>query len=127
MAPPGQATITKREALLILHRFIMIFMCSALNGIRIQYFISRDGESFESVYRIKINSDSSSKSTYKWLYSDNNIRQYKASVNKNDVRFVKVGAKNINKTPAWHAQPGEVTWLFIDEIEITEKKLKDKL
>ena len=32
---------------------------------------------------------------------------------------MKVGAKNINKTPAWHAQPGEVTWLFIDEIEIT--------
>lgn len=92
----------------------------------IEYLISRDGETFESVYSIKINSDSSSKSTFKWLYSDNNIRQYKAVVNKNEVKFVKVVAKNINKTPAWHAQPGEVTWLFIDEIEITEKK-QDKL
>ena len=40
-------------------------------------------------------------------------------------RYVRIKAVNYGKLPKWHVSAGEQAWLFVDEIEIDARKLKN--
>ncbi len=50
---------------------------------------------------------------------EKSVSRYELVLNGNSCRFVKVEISNYGTAPEWHpAQPGEVMWLFVDEIII---------
>ena len=49
------------------------------------------------------------------------------SLNAVPARYVRVKAVNYGKLPKWHVSAGEQAWLFVDEIEIDARKLKNAI
>jgi predicted alpha-1,2-mannosidase len=49
---------------------------------------------------------------------DSNLTTLEFSINKPNIQYVKVVAKNFGKLPEWHLGSGGDAWIFIDEIEI---------
>jgi predicted alpha-1,2-mannosidase len=47
-----------------------------------------------------------------------NLQTFSFSINKPNIQYVKVVAKNFGKLPDWHLGSGGDAWIFIDEIEI---------
>jgi arylsulfatase len=46
------------------------------------------------------------------------VKKYKAQINNQKVRFIKIQAKNVGVCPVWHDGAGSKCWLFVDEIVI---------
>ncbi len=76
----------------------------------ITYYVSTDGKNFSKVYQIKNKDDKEN--------SAPGIKDFKASLNELNARYVKVLARNIGVCPAWHVAAGDKAWLFVDEISV---------
>ncbi|MDR2835434.1 MAG: GH92 family glycosyl hydrolase [Bacteroidales bacterium] len=50
------------------------------------------------------------------------IQEFKENYKKLKTRYIKVFAEYYGVLPKWHLSPGYDSWLFIDEIEISEKE-----
>lgn len=76
----------------------------------VEYSVSKDGENFEVVKR-----ESSEVCSDK---SNSQIKTFKCEIDKREVRYIRVQAKNIGKCPDWHVGAGSKAWIFTDEIVI---------
>jgi hexosaminidase len=76
----------------------------------VEYSVSENGENYEAVVSLK--NDVSPR------ISDRIIKEFSGKIKNVKTRYVKVHAKNIGLCPEWHFSPGEMAWLFIDEIII---------
>lgn len=46
------------------------------------------------------------------------VKSFTFSINKRNIQYIKVVAKNLGKLPEWHLGAGGDAWIFIDEIKI---------
>jgi hexosaminidase len=77
---------------------------------KVVYFISPDGENFKPVTeRI---------SKYPENYSEKTIVEFKAEIEAQEARYIRVFAENVGICPDWHMGAGDKAWIFIDEIII---------
>ncbi|MDP4173981.1 MAG: glycoside hydrolase family 31 protein [Bacteroidota bacterium] len=77
----------------------------------VTYEVSEDGINFKKVYDENLANVSSSQLAPF-------VKEVKAKVDKNNVRFIKIIAKNLGVIPNWHSAKGEKPWLFVDEVYI---------
>jgi len=78
----------------------------------VEIFGSTDGETFQSLSKnISSLSDRETKPTIMNFSVDSTVK----------VKFIKIKAKNYGLLPEWHLGAGGKSWIFIDEIEISEK------
>lgn len=76
----------------------------------IEYSISTDGVNYTKVYEIKNPADEKN--------SAGGVKDFDATFNGTEVRYVKILAKNVGVCPSWHVAAGNKAWLFVDEISI---------
>lgn len=46
------------------------------------------------------------------------VRRFNVPIDNEEVRYLRITAKNVGILPPWHAQKGEAAWLFVDELTI---------
>ncbi len=77
----------------------------------IKYFVSLDGKNFEEVY-------STIPDSINQHNKNSEIKKYSVKLKHEEVRFIRISAKNMGVCPKWHPGDGNKAWLFIDEIYI---------
>ncbi len=77
---------------------------------KVVYYISADGKKFEQLTvqqsTIVLESNEEEKEIFTKLFSPVKVK------------FVKIFAEGVKQNPAWHKYPGELCWVFVDEIVI---------
>lgn len=77
---------------------------------KVDFYISEDGKNYRHLGTV----ENSVSPEYKGAIIDDYVF--------NDIgrkaRYVKVKAKNIGENPEWHKNPGEKSWLFVDEVVV---------
>lgn len=74
----------------------------------VEFLISDDGETFESV-----SIETNEVLEQQW---GRQIRTFETSLKHKETRYVKIVAKNIGESPSWHSDAGSNAWLLADEI-----------
>ncbi len=74
----------------------------------IEVFISLNGVDFVSAGKVEVPSTLRNPD---WIQKD-----FSVDIPNEDVRFVKIFAKNYNELPKWHPEAGGKPWLMVDEI-----------
>jgi len=74
---------------------------------KIEYFISTDGINFTKVFKKEI-------PVLERI--EDKIWNISVKLKKQEARFIKIKAANIQNCPEWHIGKGGRTWLFVDEI-----------
>jgi hypothetical protein len=74
---------------------------------KISYSVSPNGNKFEEVAEFK------EKITSSW---GSEAKEFNKDFPEENVRYIKVSAKNIKTCPDWHQGKGGKAWMFIDEI-----------
>lgn len=78
--------------------------------VKIEYYVSADGKDFKKVFETE-NLAVEGK-------EEESIKEFKKELNEQNIRYIKVKAKNIERCPSWHWGAGGKAWIFIDEIDI---------
>jgi len=76
----------------------------------VEFEISDDGKEFKPAGTIMYEVDLKKNSRVEISDVAQNINQ--------DVKYIRIKAKNYGRLPAWHEGAGELSWLFVDEIVI---------
>ncbi|MBN2264388.1 MAG: glycoside hydrolase family 92 protein, partial [Candidatus Aminicenantes bacterium] len=76
----------------------------------VEFAVSKDGGTFEVVAEVA--NDVSPR------LAEAVIREFSASFDVREARFVRVRARNIGAVPGWHDGAGGRAWLFADEIVV---------
>ncbi len=76
----------------------------------IEFLVSEDGLTFNSVEKIKTDVPASEQPTQ--------IKSFSVDTELEDIRFVQVLAKTIGPLPDWHGGAGQPSYLFVDEVTI---------
>jgi len=74
----------------------------------VEYAVSDDGENFKILTKIENELPEN--------HGEKVVKEFSASFDKIEARYVKVLAKNVGICPDWHQGAGGKTWLFVDEI-----------
>ncbi len=82
----------------------------------VTYSISYDGSHFEELPKAETRSISSADKIITPKDRGKHIARFWQGFERQQIRYVKVKAKNIGKVPDWHEAAGSDAWLFIDEI-----------
>lgn len=77
--------------------------------------VSADGTKFSSPHNAKITYDPTSEAM-----NASQLVNIRVVCDEPNVRYVKVGAKNMGKIPTWHKARGLRSWLMADEIKLNE-------
>ncbi len=78
-------------------------------------YTSEDGETFSGPIYAKIKYDATSVEM-----KNPQLIAIRVNIERSNVRYVKIVAKNMGKIPAWHKYKGLRPWVMIDEIELNE-------
>lgn len=81
----------------------------------VEVYTSADGVNFDHRYNAVIPYDPSAEEM-----NSTQLQTVKVNVGQSGVRFVKIVAKNIGKTPKWHKAKGLPAWIMIDEVQLNE-------
>jgi len=76
----------------------------------VEFQVSLDGESYQTVGKVKIDSDQKTDGI--------EIRDVSIEIKSTDAILLKIKAENVKTCPAWHKGKGGKAWLFVDEIII---------
>ncbi|UCE08844.1 MAG: sulfatase-like hydrolase/transferase [bacterium] len=75
----------------------------------IEIAVSTDGDDFQVIGTFNINTEFSAKPE---------IKDYSTGVAADEVRFVRIKARNVGTCPEWHPGAGRKAWIFVDEIVV---------
>ena len=75
----------------------------------VQYSISHDGSYFDNLPSV-------TSTTVQPKDRGKHIETFRQGFERQQIRYVRVKAKNIGKVPDWHEAAGSDAWVFIDEI-----------
>lgn len=81
----------------------------------VDVYTSADGVNFDHHFVATIPYDPASADM-----NSTQLQTVKVNVGQADVKYVKIVAKNIGKTPKWHKAKGLPAWIMIDEIQLNE-------
>lgn len=81
----------------------------------VQVFVSGDGENYSPAINAKLKYASEEQS----MNSPQKVKVI-VEVNQNNVKYVRLVAKNMGRIPSWHKARGLRPWIMIDEIELVE-------
>ncbi len=76
----------------------------------IDIWTSRDGSKYDLVSTQKYPTASS--------INPAETTNFTASIPNTEARYIKVQVKNLGKNPPWHPNPGQPSWVFVDEIVV---------
>ncbi len=93
-------------------RFLQIQNAWIFLPTHVRYEVSSDGVQFQSVFESESRAESERQS------ENNEVKEYTATVNSTNVKFLRVRAKNLGVCPAWHTGVGGKAWLFVDEVKV---------
>ncbi len=75
--------------------------------------VSEEGNTFTEEQKIENRID--------WQKPGTRIQSFSFAVNRKNIRFVRIHAKNAGTLPSWHKSAGGKAWIFTDEIELKGK------
>lgn len=81
----------------------------------VQVFVSGDGENYSPAINAKLKYASEEQS----MNSPQKVKVI-VEVNQNNVKYVRLVAKNMGRIPSWHKARGLRPWIMVDEIELDE-------
>lgn len=81
----------------------------------VQVFVSSDGMNYSPAINAKLKYAPAEESMNSPQFVTVSIE-----VNKDDVRYVRLVAKNLARIPAWHKAKGLRPWIMVDEIQLNE-------
>jgi hypothetical protein len=76
---------------------------------KVQFAISEDGKTFQTVrvWKRKANSSIEAK-----------IKEYSVKLKKKSARFIRIQGENVGRCPSWHQGASGKAWVFADEIVV---------
>lgn len=77
--------------------------------------VSSDGVDFSEPIQAKIKYDPAEESM-----NISQLQSINIEINRPDVKYVKLVAKNLGKIPAWHKAKGLKPWIMVDEVRLNE-------
>ena len=78
---------------------------------RVEFEISRDGQTFKSVLTVQNDTADGSTSSVGVV-----VKDFKGEIAPQTARYVRIRAVTFGKIPAWHPGHGGDAWIFADEI-----------
>lgn len=81
----------------------------------VQVFVSADGENYSPAINAKLKYAPEEESMNKAQRVTVTV-----DVNRTDVRYVRLVAKNMGRIPAWHKAKGLRPWIMVDEVQLME-------
>ncbi len=81
----------------------------------VQVYVSEDGENFQPAIDAKLKYAPEEQS----MNSPQRVT-VTVDVNKSDVKFVRLVAKNMARIPSWHKAKGLRPWIMVDEVQLNE-------
>ncbi len=87
----------------------------AFAPVSVAVYVSEDGESFSGPINAKIKYDATSVEM-----KNPQLIPIRINVERQNVRYVKIIAKNMGKIPVWHKYKGLRPWIMVDEIQLNE-------
>ena len=81
----------------------------------VQVFVSADGENYSPAINAKLKYAPEEESMNKAQRVTVTV-----DVNRTDVRYVRLVAKNLGRIPAWHKAKGLRPWIMVDEVQLME-------
>lgn len=82
---------------------------------KVYVMVSSDGQEFSEPIQAKIKYDPAEESMNMSQLQSMNIE-----INRPNVRYVKLVAKNLGKIPSWHKAKGLKPWIMVDEVRLNE-------
>jgi len=95
---------------LITARFLESQVSWIFAPVEVYFEVSADGINYKKVFYIDLKEKSGSPNR------GSRIIPVTTVLDENNVKFVRVTAKNIGKCPDWHLGAGGKTWIFTDEL-----------
>lgn len=96
-------------------RFAHVPDAWAFAPIAVQVFVSSDGENYSPAIDAKLKYAPEEESMNKAQ-----LVKVVVDVNKADVKFVRLVARNMARIPAWHKARGLRPWIMVDEVQLNE-------
>ena len=87
----------------------------AFAPVAVQVFVSSDGVNYSPAINAKLKYAPAEESM-----NSPQLVTVSIDVNKDDVRYVRLVAKNLARIPAWHKAKGLRPWIMVDEIQLNE-------
>lgn len=87
----------------------------AFAPISVAVYVSEDGENFSSPIYAKIKYDATAIEM-----KNPQLIPIRINIERQNVRYVKIVAKNMGKIPVWHKYKGLRPWIMVDEIQLNE-------
>ena len=81
----------------------------------VQVYVSADGENYSPAINAKLKYAPEEQS----MNSPQKVK-VTVEVNKADVKYVRLVAKNMGRIPSWHKARGLKPWIMVDEVELEE-------
>jgi hexosaminidase len=76
--------------------------------VKIEFYVSQDGGRYSKVGELTPEPPEDNNEIIK--------KDFSVDCPGTNAKYIKIIARNMGKTPEWHARPGEGAWIFIDEI-----------